>query len=177
MKNDLSGISKTILFKEPFYGMFLIGLKKEFTDQVPTAAVSKNKIGVGLYINPEYFNSLDKDKKYGLIKHELLHIAFGHLMIRDMYPDHKLFNIAADLEINQYIDRNMLPEGGLTLDTFSDLNLPYRAGTKKYYELLQQANKWMATLSTVTKLGKNLMRLMKQQRSLFKNKLTIKSMR
>ena len=141
MKNDLSGISKTILFKEPFYGMFLIGLKKEFTDQVPTAAVSKNKIGVGLYINPEYFNGLDKDKKYGLIKHELLHIAFGHLMIRDMYPDHKLFNIAADLEINQYINRDKLPEGGLTLDTFPDLNLPYRAGTKKYYELLQQANK------------------------------------
>jgi predicted metal-dependent peptidase len=141
MKNDLSSVSKTILFKEPFYGLFLIGLKKEFTDQVPTAGVSKNNIGVGLYINPDFFNSLNDDKKYGLIKHELLHIAFGHLIVRDMYADKKLFNIAADLEINQYINRSKLPEGGLTLDTFPDLNLPYKAGTKKYYEILQQANK------------------------------------
>lgn len=141
MKNDLSSVSKTILFKEPFYGLFLIGLKKEFTDKIPTAGVSKNKIGVGLYINPKFFDSLDNDKKYGLIKHELLHIAFGHLLMQDMYADKKIFNIAADLEINQYIDFNKLPKDGLTLETFPELNLPHKAGTKKYYELLMNANK------------------------------------
>ena len=59
-------------------------------------------------------------------------------MMRDSYPNKKLFNIAADLEINQYIDRNMLPEGGLTLDSFAELKLPKKAGTKKYYDLLEQ---------------------------------------
>jgi predicted metal-dependent peptidase len=44
------------------------------------------------------------------------------------------------LEINQYIDNQYLPEGGLTLDTFPELNLPTRAGTKMYYDLLQQAS-------------------------------------
>jgi predicted metal-dependent peptidase len=58
-----------------------------------------------------------------------------------MYPDHELFNIAADLEINQYINHEYLPEGGLTLDAFPDLNLPERAGTKVYYDILQNARK------------------------------------
>ena len=78
-------------------------------------------------------------KRIGLLKHELLHISFGHLVMRDRYDNHKLFNIAADLEINQYIDRDYLPEGGITMDTFPELDLPERAGTVKYYELLQQA--------------------------------------
>ena len=34
-----------------------------------------------------------------------------------------------------------LPEGGLKLDTFPELNLPKRAGTKEYYRLLQDAQK------------------------------------
>lgn len=137
----LSRVSKQILFKEPFYGLFLIGLKKNFVTAIPTACVGRNEINTCLNINPDFFKGLDDNKKYGLIKHELLHIAFGHLTMRDMYADKKLFNIAADLEINQYISYSNLPDGGLTLDTFPELNLPVKAGTKKYYELLQQAQK------------------------------------
>jgi predicted metal-dependent peptidase len=139
MHETLSKISKTILFKEPFYGLFLIGLKKNFVDNIPTAAVGRNGINTSLYVNPEFFASLDDDKKYGLIKHELLHIAFGHMTMRDIFQDKKLFNIAADLEINQYIEPHRLPEGGITMDSFPELSLPYRAGTKKYYKLLKQA--------------------------------------
>jgi len=139
MHDVLSKISKTILFKEPFYGLFLIGLKKNFTDDLPTAAVGRNGINTSLYVNPDFFKSLDDDKKYGLIKHELLHIAFGHMTMRDIFQDKKLFNIAADLEINQYIDEYQLPEGGITMDSFPELSLPYRAGTKEYYKLLKQA--------------------------------------
>tara|TARA_R110001592_G_scaffold347760_1_gene641484 strand:- start:6757 stop:7908 length:1152 start_codon:yes stop_codon:yes gene_type:complete len=139
MHDVLSKISKTILFKEPFYGLFLIGLKKNFTDEIPTAAVGRNGINTSLYVNPEFFASLDDDKKYGLIKHELLHIAFGHMTMRDIFQDKKLFNIAADLEINQYIEQHKLPEGGITMSSFPELSLPYRAGTKKYYSLLKKA--------------------------------------
>jgi predicted metal-dependent peptidase len=63
------------------------------------------------------------------------------MVMRDLYDNHKLFNIAADLEINQYIDDDYLPEGGLKLDTFPELNLPERAGTKEYYRLLEDAQK------------------------------------
>ena len=138
VQDQLSRISKTLIFSEPFYGIFLIGLQKEFTKDCDTAGVGKHGIGMRLVINPDFFAELSELHQQGLLKHELLHIAFGHLILADKYPDKKLFNIAADIEINQYIDRNMLPDGGLTLDTFKELRLPRKAGTGEYYKLLQQ---------------------------------------
>tara|TARA_R110000772_G_scaffold160585_2_gene271722 strand:+ start:9188 stop:10348 length:1161 start_codon:yes stop_codon:yes gene_type:complete len=131
--------TKSLIFTEPFYGLFLIGINKKYTTDLPTAGVSKHGIGMQLAINPDFFNDLSEDHRFGLIKHELLHIAFGHLTIRDRYPDHKLFNIAADLEINQYIKNSNLPEGGLLLSSFPELNLPVKAGTKVYYDILDKA--------------------------------------
>ena len=131
--------TKELILTEPFYGLFLIGINKKFTDQIPTAGVSKHGIGMQLTINPEFYTGLNSSHRVGLIKHELLHIAFGHLIMRDLYSNHKLFNIAADLEINQYIDSDMLPDGGLLLTSFPELDFPTKAGTKVYYNLLEKA--------------------------------------
>jgi len=138
IQDKLARACKSLILREPFYGLFLIGLNKKIRKDVPTAGVSKNGIGIQLSINPDFFMKLPDEHQIGLLKHELLHVSFGHLMMRDLYSDKKLFNIAADLEINQYIDRSMLPDGGLTLDSFSELKLPKKAGTKKYYDLLLQ---------------------------------------
>jgi predicted metal-dependent peptidase len=139
VQDKVARTTKTLIFTEPFYGLFLIGINKTYSEQIPTAGVSKHNIGIQLTINPEFYNDLSEDHRYGLIKHELLHIAFGHLLLRDLYSNHKLFNIAADLEINQYILESKLPTGGLLLSSFPELDLPTKAGTKKYYELLEQA--------------------------------------
>ena len=139
IQDQVARTTKSLIFTEPFYGLFLIGINKQYSDRIPTAGVSKHGIGMQLTINPDFYINLSEDHRYGLIKHELLHIAFGHLLLRDLYSDHKLFNIAADLEINQYILESKLPEGGLLLSSFPELNLPKKAGTKKYYELLEQA--------------------------------------
>lgn len=141
IQDQVARTTKSLIFDEPFYGLFLIGINKKYSLQIPTAGVSKHGIGMQLTINPEFYIELKEDHRYGLIKHELLHIAFGHLITRDLYSDKKLFNIAADLEINQYILESKLPEGGLLLSSFPELNLPRKAGTDKYYELLQQAQK------------------------------------
>jgi len=139
IQDEVARTTKSLIFAEPFYGLFLIGINKKYSMGLPTAGVSKNNIGIQLSINPEFYKNLSEDHRFGLIKHELLHIAFGHLITRDLYSDKKLFNIAADLEINQYIIESKLPEGGLLLSSFPELNLPTKAGTDKYYELLQQA--------------------------------------
>jgi len=139
VQDKVARTTKTLIFTEPFYGLFLIGINKKYTENIPTAGVSKHGIGVQLTINPEFFINLSEDHRLGLIKHELLHIAFGHLIMRDLYADHKLFNIAADLEINQYILESKLPEGGLLLSSFPELDLPKKAGTKEYYKLLEEA--------------------------------------
>jgi len=138
--DSLAKISKTLLLEQPFYGLFLISLNKVWRNDLPTAGVSINGINQQLAINPEFRGSLNDDVKKGILIHELMHIAFNHLVTRDNYEDKKLFNIAADLEINQYIDRDWLPEGGIFLDTFPTLQLPRRAGTDAYYKLLQQAH-------------------------------------
>lgn len=139
VSEKVSKASKNLILTEAFYGLFLIGLNKKYREDIPTAGVSKHGIGVQLSINPEFFLSLNDDQRIGLLKHELLHISFGHLILRDSYSDHKLFNIAADLEINQYIGSKYLPEGGLTLDSFPELTLKERAGTKYYYDELKKA--------------------------------------
>jgi len=139
IQDQVARTTKTLIFTEPFYGLFLIGINKQYSERVPTAGVSKQGIGMQLTINPQFFLELSEDHRYGLIKHELLHISFGHLIMRDLYSDHKLFNIAADLEINQYIAESHLPKGGLLLSSFPELNLPKKAGTKEYYKLLEEA--------------------------------------
>ena len=131
--------AKTLMFSEPFYGLFLVGLNKKYRKDLPTAGVSKNGIGIQLAINPEFFEGLPEKHRIGLLKHELLHVSFGHLIMRDRFKCPKLFNIAADLEINQYISDDYLPEGGVTMEMFADLNLDIRAGTTYYYEKLEEA--------------------------------------
>ena len=137
--DKVSKACKSLMFKEPFYGLFLVGMNKKYRNDLPTAGVSKNGMGVQLAINPEFFDGLSEKQQIGLLKHEILHVSFGHLILRDKFEDMRLFNVAADIEINQYIDSDYLPEGGLTLDTFPELKLPERAGTKVYYDILQQA--------------------------------------
>jgi predicted metal-dependent peptidase len=139
--NDLSKIGKQLMLSEPFYGVFLSTLNKKIGNDVPTAGVCKNGINYQLIVNEEFWSSLNNDKKkIGLLKHELLHICFHHLNERDNYSDHELHNIAADVEINQYLAPDYYPTPDILLpSTFPELKLPLKAGTKKYYELLQQA--------------------------------------
>jgi len=56
------------------------------------------------------------------------------------YEDKNLLNIAADIEINQYIAPEYYPTNDLMLpSTFPELKLPLKAGTREYYKLLYQA--------------------------------------
>lgn len=135
---QIGKVAKQLMLKEPFYGLFLISLNKEVTKGVPTAGVGKQGINVKLYVNPDFWGSLQPIKQMGLLKHELLHVAFNHVLDRESYADHRLANVAMDIEINQYITADMLPDGALLPSSFPELNLPLRAGTREYYRLLEQ---------------------------------------
>lgn len=126
------------MLNEPYYGLFLIGLNKQWDKDIPTAGVGEKDLNFFLKINPDFWQSLSYDHRYGLLKHEVLHIAFFHLTDYKHLQDKKLANIAMDIEINQYIHKSKLPEGGCTLEAFSHLNLEPKKGTNYYYEKLQQ---------------------------------------
>ena len=138
-QQSLSKTSKELMLKEPYYGFFLIMLNKLWdSKRVPTAGVSKNGINYQLAINPEFWESLSEDHRLGLLKHELLHIAFGHLTTFFKFTDKRLANVAMDMEINQYIDKQYLPEGGIDIDNYEDLHLDRKAGARYYYDKLKQ---------------------------------------
>ena len=134
--------SKKLMFDEPFYGLMLIGMNKELSEQIDTACVTRDNINTKLMVNPEFWATLDENTKTGVLKHELLHIAFFHLLNMDNFPDRKLHNVAADLEINQYIEDKHKGEkwDGLEIhkEPFAKLNLLPKQGTKYYYSMLQE---------------------------------------
>jgi len=150
--DSLAKTCKTLMIKEPFYGFFLIALNKHWSDKIPTACVGLNGLSYELIISPSFWSSLEEKKYIGLIKHELMHIALFHLCNYDSYrkQNAELLNIAMDLEINQYIDRDSLPEGGVFLDKFSHLNLEPKKGTIYYYEELSKAQDLIKALGTLT---------------------------
>ncbi len=133
---SLSKISKDLMLKEPYYGFFLIMLNKVWRKDLPTAGVSKQNINYQLAINEEFWTGLSDDHKMGLLKHELLHIAFGHLVSFSSFSNKKLANVAMDMEINQYIEDSWLPEGGIRIEDYEDLRLDKKAGCRYYYDQL-----------------------------------------
>jgi predicted metal-dependent peptidase len=109
-------------------------LNKLWSNKVPTAGVGKNGINYQLVVNPDFWEKLSELNRLGLLKHELLHIAFGHLTSVFKFSDRKLANVAMDMEINQYIEDSWLPGGELTSDQFKQLKEAVTAELEKAKE-------------------------------------------
>ena len=130
---------KKIFIQNPFYGFVIMGLPVEESDKIPTAGVSLNKnlLTFELTVNPKFWASLTDRQQVEVFKHELLHICFYHCFLGKSFRDWDLFNIAADAEVNQYLDKQNLPEGCVDLIKQYP-GLAQKAGAKFYYDFLQQ---------------------------------------
>ncbi len=142
LQQNLTKICKDLMLEQPFYGLLLLNLNKEWTNKVPTAGVGLQGINYKLYINPEFWQTLTEDQKKGLLQHELMHIAFFHITEYNHLRNHELANIAQDIEINQKIPADYLPPDGCTLEKFVDkgYDLLPNEGTNIYYEKLSREN-------------------------------------
>jgi predicted metal-dependent peptidase len=138
---------RKLIISEPFYGLFLSGIQKEVTKDIPTLAVGLKGINVILYINQEFWDGLTDVQQVAVLQHEVLHVALGHLTSRSMYDSAQLFNISADGEINQIIIDNadpkhkadVLPGDCVTIESMEKMAgkaLERRAGTNYYYKEL-----------------------------------------
>lgn len=155
MKNkseELAKASKDLMLKEAFYGLFLIMLNKQWSKKVPTAGVSRLGINYQLYLNEEFWDKLTPDQRIGLLKHELLHIAFFHITDYDHLSDKLIANIAMDIEINQYIDSIFLPPGPQLPEAYPELNLEPKKGTKYYYDKLMEGKENPGTCPNLDKM-------------------------
>ena len=130
-----------MLLKEPFYAHFLSGIIREVTDKVPTAAVGFKSGKIALYVNENFFlkELRSMTERVAVIKHETLHIIFKHLFrMKTKDYDNRLFNIAADIVVNQLISPWKLPDSAVTLETFRELKLPPDKSVEWYYENLKK---------------------------------------
>ena len=162
MKDIESEISRCIiklLMKEPFYAHFLSGIIRVVTNEIPTAAVGFKSGKIALYVNENFFLKELKsfNERVAVIKHETLHILFKHLFrMQSKSYDNKLFNIAADLVVNQLIEPWRLPESAVTLSTFSDLNLPPDKSVEWYYKKLKQQSSDDNTKKTISQVSEEI---------------------
>lgn len=129
---DLDKCVKQILVKHPFYGLFLLNLNRKFSDKVSTAAVGRNGINTELLINKSFWDSLSDDDQIAVVLHELNHVLFKHILMRDDFPSKDIANIAMDMEVNSYIPQLQKPPYYYPQLYGFDLC----KGTKWYYENL-----------------------------------------
>jgi len=141
INEEISRCIIKMLLKEPFYAHFLSGIIREVTDKVPTAAVGFKSGKIALYVNENFFlkELRSMTERVAVIKHETLHIIFKHLFrMKTKDYDNRLFNIAADLVVNQLISPWKLPDSAVTLETFRELKLPPDKSVEWYYENLKK---------------------------------------
>jgi predicted metal-dependent peptidase len=140
--DSIAEVSFRMLIQEPFYGHFFTGLVRKPNPRIPTLAVSydKGKNIMILHINPifwqEDLHSLNY--KMGGLKHEILHLVFKHVLRIQDFQHKLIFNVAADLVVNQYILPEQLIEGAILLESFPELALPAHESLDHYYQVLMQ---------------------------------------
>lgn len=130
----MESIIKKMLIEEPYYGFLLTTIERRYVDKtvIPTLAVCfDKKMNAQLLVNKEFFEKHSDEEKLALLKHEMLHLAFKHLVMSESFPDKNLFNIAADLEVNSYVDN--LPKSALFA---VDFGFDKGEGTMQYYKKL-----------------------------------------
>jgi predicted metal-dependent peptidase len=110
-----------LIFEEPFYANLIMGMRREFTVELPTLGVNVTD-QVNLFVNPYFFAALPEKARYDVLKHEAHHVINNHFVrFRDVEPKvyenkkKSIFdkiedmqkasntNKAADAAINEYL--------------------------------------------------------------------------
>ena len=123
-----------VLSKFPLLGSVVSGVVfREVGDALPTAATDGEKI----VYNGEFVASLSYEERVGVFAHEIMHIAFNHIL-RSKDKDGRIWNIATDSVINQMLrDEGVkLPDG--TVDMPEAQN---RSAEDMYDKILEEIKK------------------------------------
>jgi len=136
--DEISRAAFALLLKEPFYAHVLAGMPREVSDTVKTTGTAWDGQQVRLRVNPKFFvGGLTATQRTGVLKHEILHVAFRHVF-RGADRDTQVFSVAADLVVNQLVKPSPLPDGYPTLADFPDLRLEPDKSVDDYYGVLMK---------------------------------------
>lgn len=140
---ELSRTAIDILLREPFFAHLLGSVNKEVVGpghEVESMAIGPGRLSLTLFVNADFWDHFltAPEHRYGVLKHEMLHLVFKHLMAAAPGLDPLLVNIAFDLVVNQYIDRKQLPEDSIFLESFPELHLKPGQTWYYYYKQIEE---------------------------------------
>ena len=123
-----------------YYLHMLSQCKCYLTDRIETAAVCFKRDHYDLMINETFFAGLPIEQRLGILKHEMLHILYGHLTFQHQSQhEPKKWNLSTDCALNQHINRDHLPQGCILPDNFPTKHkAPLNLTSEQYYDLLEK---------------------------------------
>lgn len=140
---DLQMRINELVKESDFVGSFLQVINCKFDRTVPTACVGTNakERSIQLRFGPDFYDELTTKQRVAILKHEVLHIVFKHIyQFRHIDKrNFKLYNVAMDMVINQYIKD--LPEFCIDVANFRSkdgTSFPTGQTVEKYVELLTE---------------------------------------
>jgi predicted metal-dependent peptidase len=120
----ISQATTQIILDHPFFATLLLHMPRIEDPSVQTACTN----GVVIKYNPKFVDTLTQEEVAGLLVHEVLHPALGHL---HRLPANAHGNMAGDYAINNFLDnynkgvgcnRLKLTDGGLLNHDYDDLS-------------------------------------------------------
>lgn len=140
--DELARTGIDLLLREPFYAHVFGSLNKEIVGKghpVDTLAVGLGRNALTLYVNADFWDQIltNPQHRFGVVKHEMLHLVFRHLFVQEPLLDPLLLNVAFDLVVNQYVERPQLPDDSIFLESFPALGLQAGQTWFYYYKKLE----------------------------------------
>ena len=109
---NTENIKRRVLIKYPFFGSVFASIKFKEKKGLGTAGTN----GKTIYYDPEFLSELNEDEQTFIFAHEIFHIAFDHIL-RSEGKNPRIWNIATDAVINQFLKKDGLPfvKGGVDI--------------------------------------------------------------
>jgi predicted metal-dependent peptidase len=110
LMREISASLLRLQLRSPFFATIALHARFVESTDIPTMATD----GRDVFVNAEFAASLSREHLDGVLLHEVLHAALGHVTRRGT-RDPQLWNVAADIVVNGLVlgNRFELPEGAL----------------------------------------------------------------
>jgi hypothetical protein len=139
LNQKIAPLAIELLLEEPFYGHLLSGLIKR-PERVGDVALAVREFQLALYVDEDWLDAAGPPgRRRGRLKHELLHLVFRHPLRREEHHRSVFYHMAADLVVNQFLDREELEPEAVILDHFEGLGLKAGGRWEDYYQALVEA--------------------------------------
>ncbi|HMQ61984.1 MAG TPA: VWA-like domain-containing protein [Flavilitoribacter sp.] len=152
VKTHFPGFLNRFSIRNPFYAHFLSGLPVSTSGQIPDIALGESpEYPLSIWLNPAFGDRLasGSSEAFRLLEHEAIHLLLGHFDRKPEYSNTRIYHLAADLVVNQYISG--VPVDAIGINDFPTLHLEPHREIGYYYRRLESA--WEAFLRRVAILG------------------------